>query len=220
MEIILLLLVWWKFPVFILTSNKFCSQYIAGLCALAMVGELWSGLEPMHLFFALDYHSYVVFNFITAGLYCIYWLALLIRSVVAKWVLSPSCNLFLGFERTPSWLLMFEYSYWQLSTKNHEGDAFMYPPALCSVRVTSCIYISSPLLTWFSQGSADTFCMYEQTTAQSSNHLLDAYFSTSVRTTMPFIPLMITYVINIRVWVSHFQKSASKSQAVCVDWML
>eukprot|EP00241_Pyramimonas_parkeae_P005974 CAMPEP_0114241388 /NCGR_PEP_ID=MMETSP0058-20121206/9606_1 /TAXON_ID=36894 /ORGANISM="Pyramimonas parkeae, CCMP726" /LENGTH=428 /DNA_ID=CAMNT_0001353911 /DNA_START=12 /DNA_END=1298 /DNA_ORIENTATION=+ len=61
-----------------------CHQYIAGLCALAMVGELWSGLEPMHLFFALDYHSYVVFNFITAGLYCIYWLALLIRSVVAK----------------------------------------------------------------------------------------------------------------------------------------
>lgn len=61
-----------------------CHQYAGGLCVLAMLAEIWSGLEPMHLFYALDYHSYIVFNFITAVLFCIYWMVLLIRSVVAQ----------------------------------------------------------------------------------------------------------------------------------------
>ena len=61
-------------------------QYGAGLCMLAMLAEMWSGLEPMHLFYVLDFHAFFVFNCISAVVYAVYWTALLLRSVVAKCV--------------------------------------------------------------------------------------------------------------------------------------
>jgi hypothetical protein len=63
-----------------------CHQYGAGLCMLAMLAEMWSGLEPMHLFYVLDFHAFFVFNCISAVVYIVYWTALLLRSVVAKCV--------------------------------------------------------------------------------------------------------------------------------------
>ena len=65
-------------------------QYGAGLCMLAMLAEMWSGLEPMHLFYVLDFHAFFVFNCVSAVVYIVYWTALLLRSVVAKYV--PLCR--------------------------------------------------------------------------------------------------------------------------------
>jgi hypothetical protein len=55
------------------------------MCLLAMLAELWSGMEPMHLFYALDFHAYIVFNFMAAAMFVIYWGALLINAVIARW---------------------------------------------------------------------------------------------------------------------------------------
>ncbi|KAK3276857.1 hypothetical protein CYMTET_15101 [Cymbomonas tetramitiformis] len=59
-------------------------QYGAFMAALAWFAWIWSSLDPLLAFYALDVNSYIIFNFFCAFLYIMYWCALVVKALMAK----------------------------------------------------------------------------------------------------------------------------------------